>query len=194
MFTKLIIVRHGETAWNKEGRKQGHANTSLSKKGKTQARQLSEFLKGEKIGCVYSSDLPRALKSAELIASPHGLKVRKDKLLREIDLGLCEGLTKEEMKLKFPEFFEKRKNDYFGVPYPKGESPNDVRKRVLKFLDKIERAKGIVLIVSHNGFNRNLVNYLSSSLPEQVSGSEFGHGTVAEFDSGKAKMRLRKIG
>ncbi len=65
MFSKLIIVRHGETEWNQEGRKQGHANNLLSEKGKVQAHKLSEFLKGEKIDCVYSSDLLQPKKEAE---------------------------------------------------------------------------------------------------------------------------------
>ena len=188
-------MRHGEAEHNLKKvfpLEEDGFKSNLTENGKEQASLAAQFFKEAGIEVVYASPFSRTRETAEIIALPRGLKVHKDRLLREIDIGLCEGLTKEEMKLKFPEFFEKRGLDYFGVPYPNGESPNDVRKRVLKFLKKIESVKGVVLIVSHNGFNRNLVNCLSSSSPEQVSGSEFGHGTVAEFDAETKVLELRE--
>ena len=88
----LILVRHGETDWNRTGRCQGISDVVLNDNGRKQALELGLCLKGEKISAVYSSDLARAMSTAEEIARHHGLTVEIDSDLREMDQGDFEGL------------------------------------------------------------------------------------------------------
>ncbi len=92
----LLLVRHGETDWNAEGRLQGHTDRPLNEHGRRQARGLAERLAGDAITAVYSSDLSRARETAEILAEPLGLPVVTDPDLRERNWGNWEGLTGSE--------------------------------------------------------------------------------------------------
>ncbi|MCR4334947.1 MAG: histidine phosphatase family protein [archaeon] len=189
----IFIVRHGETDWNNLGRKQGHVQTHLNETGRKHAEMLASYFAKENISAIYSSDLFRAVETAEIIAKSHNLKVLQDSFLREIDLGTCEGLTKDEMRLRFPEFFSERKKNYFNTPYPNGESRADVRDRVKKFFGKISDKEGIILIVGHTGFNRNLISFLTGFDGTEISNSEFGHNIIAKFDCETKSIEFEKI-
>src|SRR5262252_2076150 len=95
-MTTLLLVRHGETDWNAEGRLQGHTDRPLSDFGRRQARALADELAGDSIVAVYASDLSRARETAEIVAAQLGLEVALDPRLREKDWGTWEGLTPEE--------------------------------------------------------------------------------------------------
>ena len=139
MGLHFIIVRHGETVWNKEDRIQGHINIDLTEKGIEQAKNNAEALNDEKIDIIYSSDLSRAIVTAEYINKYHCCKIVKSKFLREIDLGDANGTLRSELAQKFPEFMEAKKKDYFNASYPNGESYKDVQGRVKKFLFEVKR-------------------------------------------------------
>src|SRR5215467_14607337 len=96
MATTLLLVRHGETDWNADGRLQGQTDRPLSDFGRRQARQLAEELDGEQFEAIYSSDLARARETAEIVSERRGLAVRLDPDLREKDWGNWEGLTAVE--------------------------------------------------------------------------------------------------
>jgi broad specificity phosphatase PhoE len=89
--TTLLLVRHGETDWNAEGRLQGHTDMPLNDLGRRQARALADELAGDGIEAVYSSDLARASETAEIVAERLGLPVGLDPDLREKDWGTWEG-------------------------------------------------------------------------------------------------------
>ena len=93
---KLIIVRHGVTEWNKEGRLQGKKDIPLSKEGEEQADKLAKRLKDEKIDKIYASPLKRACKTAEIINKYHKLPINIEDGLREISYGIFDGISKEE--------------------------------------------------------------------------------------------------
>ena len=95
-MTTLLLVRHGETDWNAEGRLQGHTDRPLSEFGRRQAHALADRLAGDSIVAVYASDLSRARQTAEIVAARLGLDVALDPRLREKDWGTWEGLTPEE--------------------------------------------------------------------------------------------------
>lgn len=97
----LILVRHGETEWNRTGRCQGVADIDLNHNGKKQIGELARSLKDEDISAVYSSDLKRAVETAEEIASYHKLKVRIDRDFREMDQGELEGLGFDEIRERY---------------------------------------------------------------------------------------------
>jgi broad specificity phosphatase PhoE len=99
--TTLLLVRHGETDWNREGRWQGHSDTHLNETGREQARRIAAELDG--VDVIYSSDLARAHETAEIIAGDLGLPVRVDARLRERSFGAWEGLTAEQIEAGFRE-------------------------------------------------------------------------------------------
>src|SRR5919109_2140282 len=97
--TTLLLVRHGETDWNREGRWQGHSDTHLNEIGRAQAERVAGELDG--VDVVYSSDLARARETAEIIAGRSGLPVRLDARLRERSFGAWEGLSAAEIEAEF---------------------------------------------------------------------------------------------
>jgi broad specificity phosphatase PhoE len=145
--TTILLARHGETDWNREGRWQGWADPPLNDTGRAQARELAEQLRATPFDAVYSSDLSRAHETAELVAAPHGLPVRADPGLREIDVGSWSGLTRAELEERFPDGNR-----------PDGETREQHRARVLAAVERIVRANPArrILIVTHGGTMRAL--------------------------------------
>ena len=95
-MTALLLVRHGETDWNADGRLQGHTDRPLSEFGRRQARQLAQELADENLDAIYASDLSRARETAEIVGKRLELAVVLDPALREKDWGSWEGLTAVE--------------------------------------------------------------------------------------------------
>jgi len=186
---EFIVVRHGETDWNLAGRKQGHAGTNLNETGKKQAKEIAEKLGKEKIDAICSSDLPRALETAREINLFHNLEIQESGLLREIDLGKCNGMTSKEMREKFPEWGKLKDAEPETTPYPNGESHKDVQKRVQKFLKKITLGNNqIILVVSHQGFNRDLIQLLTGKPYAELKKMNFHHGIIYKFDTKTNKL------
>jgi 2,3-bisphosphoglycerate-dependent phosphoglycerate mutase len=102
-LTELLLIRHGQTAWNKMKRLQGHSDIPLNEKGEQQAIALGETLKDEPLDAIVSSDMMRALKTAEEIAKWHQLPVQIVPNLRERCYGAFEGLNPQEIEQRFPE-------------------------------------------------------------------------------------------
>lgn len=98
----IYIARHGETKWNIEGRMQGFKNSDLTQRGISDARSLGESLKDIDFDCIYSSPLGRALDTAKYIRQDDNTKIILDDSLKELNLGLWEGMTHEEIKEKYP--------------------------------------------------------------------------------------------
>lgn len=141
-MTELLLVRHGETDWNADGRLQGHTDRPLSDYGREQARKLAEELTGEEFDAIYSSDLARARETAEIVAKQLRLPVVLDPDLREKDWGNWEGLTSTER---------------LGIELV-GESTEQHQKRILKALGRIaaKHPHGRVLVVTHGGSMRRV--------------------------------------
>jgi broad specificity phosphatase PhoE len=149
--TRIILIRHGETRWNAEGRYQGQADVPLNEKGVRQAELLAQGLRASGIAAIYSSDLSRASRTAEVIGQALGLKVQIDPGLREINQGEWEGLLLGEIRARYPEILEKRLVDPLSVAPPGGESVREVQERVLASIEAIAgRHPGeTVGVVSH---------------------------------------------
>ena len=101
--TRLVLIRHGETAWNRATRIQGHTDIPLSALGLAQAERLAEALADEPFAAIYASDLSRARQTAEALARLHGLSLRLDVGLRERAFGCFEGLSWDEISQGYPE-------------------------------------------------------------------------------------------
>lgn len=102
---RIILVRHGQTKWNSEGRVQGRTDIPLNARGMAQAEAVGEWLSGRKIDAVYASPLMRAHDTAKAIADRQGVCVKLLGEMIEIDFGLWEGKTKRELAAEFPEFW-----------------------------------------------------------------------------------------
>jgi probable phosphoglycerate mutase len=103
--TKILLIRHGETAWNAERRLQGHLDIALNPEGERQARALAAALEDERVDLVVASDLQRARQTAEAVASSRGMPVRTDRGLRERCYGGFEGMLYAEIEQRFPAEF-----------------------------------------------------------------------------------------
>ena len=150
-MTTLLLVRHGETDWNRDGRWQGGSDTSLNDLGREQARSLAEGLDGN-IDVVYSSDLARARQTAEIVAEKLGLGVRVDPRLRERGFGSWEGLTTPEIEVRFAEA-HRRWRAGEGAGADDAEPFEDFSARVNRFLADVLRLHPgeEVLVISHGG-------------------------------------------
>ena len=102
---KLILVRHGETDWNKQRRVQGLSNLGLNETGRKQADALAQVLRKEKVDAIYASPLRRARETAQAISRFHKVEVVTIDGLKELDVGEVDGMTYEEMKVHHSEFF-----------------------------------------------------------------------------------------
>lgn len=152
-------MRHASTDPNSARIFVGHTNTELNAAGCRQAERLGDRLSAEKIDVIYSSDLRRALVTAETIASRHRLEVITCPELREIDYGNLDGLTFEEIRRLYPEVAELCADWSLQLEFPGGESVDELNKRVSKFLDRLKQhaPQQTVLIVAHGGSLRLMV-------------------------------------
>ena len=152
-FTKLYLVRHGQSAGNAEGRFGGHSPTPLSELGKKQARITAEALAKEKINVIYSSDLFRAVETAQPLADILKLNVNKTSAFRERNIGVLEGLTFDESKQEFPRDYYALVNRQVHHVITKGESYRHLLSRAtgaLREILRIHRGERVV-IFSHTG-------------------------------------------
>jgi 2,3-bisphosphoglycerate-dependent phosphoglycerate mutase len=150
--TTIHLARHGETDWNREVRWQGHLDPPLNAVGREQARALAEALADEPIAAVYSSDLRRALETAEIVAGRLKLAVHADASLRELDVGAWAGHTLAELRGRYPESVARWEQS--GEPgWEGGESHADMAARVVGTIRAIAAAHADedVLVVSHGG-------------------------------------------
>lgn len=152
--TRIIAVRHGETAWNVDTRLQGHLDIELNDKGRWQARRVAQALAQEPVAAVYSSDLSRAWQTAEHIAGGHGLAVQPEPRLRERAFGHFEGRTFSDIEKELPDQAERwRKRDPEFAPAGGGENLLQFRERVTDAVaDLSARHPGeLVVLVAHGG-------------------------------------------
>ena len=151
--TLILAIRHGETAWNREGRLQGHLNLPLNALGERQAERLGAAMADHPIDAIYASDLDRAAVTARHLAAPHGLEVRLDERLRERAFGRHEGKLWTEIESGFPEdALRWRRRDPDFEP-PGGESLVTLYARCIAVVSELAAAHAgqTIAIVAHGG-------------------------------------------
>jgi broad specificity phosphatase PhoE len=168
MTTRVCLIRHGETIWNAAGRWQGRAPVPLNEAGLEQSRRLAFYLaaRGPHIDVLYSSDLKRAMQTAETIAAPFGLAVHPEPRLREVDLGDWQGLTRAEAEAWDGERYAAYTAARGAQPPPNGESWEQVKTRARLALDDlVARHTGQTLaLVSHGGTVGRLIESLFGTI------------------------------
>jgi broad specificity phosphatase PhoE len=182
-MVKIILVRHGETDWNRLHRIQGGASdTPLNETGLRQARQVAERLKSDKLEAVYSSHLQRALYTAREIARHHQLEVIPMPAFREIDAGSLEGFPASELKLSFDEYICRDNHVQSSGQYPMGEYICDVQKRSWEAVRDIAgQNQGTVVIVTHYFVIMTLVCHVLDLPLIQIGRFRLGQGTITTF-------------
>jgi broad specificity phosphatase PhoE len=149
---KLILVRHGETHWNKDGLVQGgDSDIELNDTGLEQARKLAAFLKNEPIIAIVSSPLQRAIATAEIIASQHQLPIEIDQGLKELKVGDLEGIPISNLRTTFSRFLLQWWQDGEAMKLPNGESLVDLQQRAWKVIEGLleKHKEGTAAVVSH---------------------------------------------
>lgn len=135
--TTLLLIRHGQTDWNLQGRYTGQSDIPINETGREQARRLADRLKETPPDVIYASDLIRARETAEIIAATCNVRLYTDPRLREINQGVWEGMLFPDIKARFAREFAAREADPLTVAAPEGETVGEVRQRVLAALEEI---------------------------------------------------------
>src|SRR5262245_17169148 len=149
---RILLVRHGETGFNVEGRWQGQADSPLTERGVAQARQLAVALRDEPIRAVYSSDLGRAMATAAEVAAVHGLTVNPDRRLREIDVGEWTGLSRPQIETGFGDMLHRWAYHPATLRLPGGETLDEAHARAHEFFAEcMPRHVGETIVVIAHG-------------------------------------------
>jgi len=151
--TRILAIRHGQTAWNADSRIQGHTDIALDAVGEWQAERLAQALAGEELQALYSSDLTRARQTAAPLATRTRLELRIDPGLRERGFGEFEGLSFAQIEQRWPDEAEawRRRDPDFGARG--GEVLRDFRDRVVATVERLAQAHPgqSIALVTHGG-------------------------------------------
>jgi len=158
-MTRFVLVRHGETEWNRVERFRGRADIPLNETGLAQAEALACHLASWPIAAVYSSPLQRTMDTAKAIARELALEVKPLEALLDIDYGALQRLTPEEAEQRYPYIYLQWLREPHLVHFPQGESLAQLRERVLKSVRELaESHQGeTVVLVGHKIVNKMLL-------------------------------------
>ena len=156
-----FLFRHGETDWNREGRLQGHTDTSLNETGVAQAEALVERLRPHRLDSVISSDLARAWTTGRIVAEGLGIPLIREPGLREAHIGEAEGLFWPEVKSRFGETLTERWFTDDDAAFPGGETGLQTRSRGLAALRRFvaEQPYRRVGVSTHGAMVRQLMKH-----------------------------------
>ncbi|MBI5031326.1 MAG: histidine phosphatase family protein [Chloroflexi bacterium] len=150
MTTRFILVRHGQTDWNRgDERFRGRADLPLNETGHAQARKIAARLSKESIAAIYSSPLKRAIQTVQPLADLFKCEIRQHPGLLDLDFGALEGMTMDEARAAFSDVIEKWTNAPGHTKFPKGESFKAMRTRIMAMLDElVEKHPGETIAVA----------------------------------------------
>ena len=161
---KLVLVRHGETEWNKLGRFQGQRDIALNDRGIAQAKETAQAVVQWQHSAVYSSPLDRTMQVAQEISRLSGKPIKPVPGLQELSLGDLEGVSGEEMRNDWPEVYAAWRDDPATVSMPNGESLVELQERTWRALVELEQAHlqtqtqdEALILVSHNFAIRSMI-------------------------------------
>jgi len=155
--TRLYLTRHGEVV--NHGVYNGQTDVDITEQGVRQMERLRGLLQGKPLGAVYSSDLLRTRKGAEIIGAPHGLEAKSFAEFREVNFGRWQGLTYQQVMEQYPTDIPQWMKQLEVFRIPEGESLDDVRRRAVpKLQELVEAHRGEeILLVCHGALNRLLI-------------------------------------
>ncbi len=159
MMTDIYLVRHGQTAWNREEIFRGRSDVPLDEIGLKQAELAGFYFKEIKIDAIYSSPLSRAWQTAERIAQPHGIRVQPLQGIMDMSFGKWEGHPHQEIKRMDPETYRLWREEPHRARISGGETLDEVRERAMAALEEVIRLhpEGTIVLVSHRVVNKVLL-------------------------------------
>ncbi len=159
MTTRLILVRHGQTEWNRVGRARGRIDIALNETGLAQAQAVAQRVAAFPLAAIYSSPLKRAMETARPAAQKSGLTVQPLEGLIDIDYGDWGGRSPAEVAEMYPDLYHQWHHSPHLVTFPAGESLDEVRSRTLAAVQEIalSHQAQTVLLVAHQVVNKVLV-------------------------------------
>ncbi len=183
---RIILVRHGETDWNKQGRFQGQIDIPLNKNGKSQAKAASEFLKNNIIQKAFSSSLSRPKETAQIILKEHpGIEISLKDNLKEIGHGKWEGKLESEIKTDWSDLLKTWKISPEKVQMPEGENIKEVSNRSIAGWDEIckdLKNDETALVVAHDAVNKTILCHLLGLTPSKIWMIKQGNGGITVID------------
>ena len=192
LATNVLLIRHGQSRGNAERRFGGHTATPLSSRGRQQAQDTALTLKSEGITAIYSSDLARAMDTAQPLARLTGLPVNGTSAFRERDVGVMEGLTFEDAAQQHPEQYAALLRRDFEYVLSGGESYRQLLDRARLKLDQIidENRGGRIAVFSHTG----TICILALHLMGALDSPELKPVWISSANCGIARFELRNDG
>lgn len=155
---ELILVRHGETEFNRADVFRGRVDLPLNERGRMQARAAAEYLSDQPFEAFYSSPLKRSMETATAIAERHGREAEPLESFIDVDYGLWSGKSVEEVRAGWPDIFSAWVENPSEVVFPEGESLRQVRERLRQGLEELAQGhRGRVLLVGHKLINRMII-------------------------------------
>ena len=191
MPAKVLLVRHGQSMWNKLARVTGQEDPALANEGLQQARRLADVLRDEPLSAVYASTLTRALDTARPTAELHGLSVQGFDALREQHMGIAQGRFRDERDPEIQRIWQARCADRLNFRVPQGETFTELAARAWAALRQIQQrhAGEAVLIVGHRNTNRALLAALLGLPLEEAVDTRVASSRLYEIrpDSGNVR-------
>jgi len=186
---RILLVRHGETQWNREKRFQGQIDVPLNENGKRQGQQAAEFLKEIPLRYAVTSPLLRPKETAEIILQYHpNVTLEFEDDLKEISHGLWEGKFEEEIAAEYPGMLEQWQLSPETVQMPEGENLQDVWDRAIAAWNQIvdtaanRPEPGITMVVAHDAINKAILCHVAGLGPESFWRFKQGNGAVSVID------------
>ncbi|CAK8565957.1 unnamed protein product [Lathyrus sativus] len=187
----ILLTRHGESQDNVRGRIGGDA--AISEAGELYSKKLANFvekrLKSERAASIWTSTLQRTILTASPIV---GFPKIQWRALDEINAGVCDGMTYEEIKKNRPEEYESRKKDKLRYRYPRGESYLDVIQRLEPVIIELERQRAPVVVISHQAVLRALYAYFADRPLKEVPHIEMPLHTIIEIQMGVTGVQEKR--
>ncbi|XP_011080791.1 6-phosphofructo-2-kinase/fructose-2,6-bisphosphatase [Sesamum indicum] len=187
----ILLTRHGESLDNVRGRIGG--DSVISDSGELYAKKLANFvekrLKNERAASIWTSTLQRTILTASPIV---GFPKIQWRALDEINAGVCDGMTYEEIKKNMPEEYESRKKDKLRYRYPRGESYLDVIQRLEPVIIELERQRAPVVVISHQAVLRALYAYFADRPLKEVPHIEMPLHTIIEIQMGVTGVQEKR--
>ena len=195
MPTTVYLMRPGEVANGAEKRYNGHIDVDITEHGVAQMHRLAQALADKPITAVYSSDLIRSVKGADIISKRLGLSSSPIRMLRERSVGAWEGLTVEEIKERFSEEFKRWRSDLLNYRPPGGENLLDVRDRIVPEYDRLVslHPDTQIAMLLHGGVNRVILAHVLSLDLANLFRLDQSYGAlniIEHYDDGIAAIKL----
>jgi 2,3-bisphosphoglycerate-dependent phosphoglycerate mutase len=189
---QVLLIRHGQSEGNAEGRFGGHTATPLSQRGRKQAEATARMLASDSLTAIYSSDLPRAIETAEPLARLTGLKIQSTEAFRERSVGVMEGLAFADAAEQHPEQYAALQRRDFDQVLVGGESYRQLLDRARSKLDEAicQNGNGKIAVFSHTG----TICILALHLMGALDGPELKPVWIASSNCGITRFELREDG